>query len=218
MVFWAILKWENVADTKYANRWLVFISYIIGLSIGVHLLNLLAIPAIVFVYYYKKYEVTRNGLLKAAAISVFLLGVVMYGIIPGTVEIGSVFELLFVNSFGLPYHSGLFFYLAVLISLIVFSVNYTLKKGMVFWNTVIIMVAAILIGYSSFSLTIIRSASHTPMNQNTPNNTFALLSYLNREQYGERPLFSGNTTIPHMMPPKGSLKGNQFTHKGMANM
>ena len=107
VIFWAILKWEDVADKPYANRWLVLIAYIIGLSIGVHLLNLLAIPAIVFVYYFKKYTVTRNGILKALAISIFLLGLVMYGIIPGTVKIGSLFELLFVNSFGLPYHSGL---------------------------------------------------------------------------------------------------------------
>ena len=191
VIFWAILKWEDVADKPYANRWLVLIAYIIGLSIGVHLLNLLAIPAIVFVYYFKKYTVTRNGILKAIAVSIFLLGLVMYGIIPGTVKIGSLFELLFVNSFGLPYHSGLLFYIAGVIALIIFGIRYTSKKKKVFWNTAILMITAILIGYSSFTLTIIRSSSKTPMDQNSPNNTFALLSYLNREQYGERPLLTG---------------------------
>ncbi len=191
VVFWAILKWEDVADQPYANRWLVFIAYIVGLSIGVHLLNLLAIPAVVFVYYFKKYKVSRKGIIYSLIISVFLLGIIMYGIIPGFVSIGSWFELLFVNSFGLPYHSGLLFYVAGVITLIVLGIRYTLKKQKVLWNTVLVMLAAILIGYSSFTLIIVRSAAKPPMNQNAPNNAFSLLSYLNREQYGERPLFTG---------------------------
>src|SRR5690606_37695937 len=101
IVFWAILKWENTADKPFANRWLIFIAYIVGLSIGVHLLNLLAIPAIVFVYYFRKYEVTRKGIIWAMVASVVLLGVIMYGIIPGVVTVASWFELLFVNTFGL---------------------------------------------------------------------------------------------------------------------
>jgi len=97
VVFWAILKWENVADEPNANRWLIFIAYILGLSIGVHLLNLLAIPAIVFVYYFKKYDVTRNGVIYALIISIIILAFIMYGIIPGLVTIVSWFELLFIN-------------------------------------------------------------------------------------------------------------------------
>jgi tetratricopeptide (TPR) repeat protein len=191
IVFWAILKWENVADEPYANRWLIFVSYIIGLSIGVHLLNLLAIPAIVFVYYFRKYEVTRKGIINTFIVSVVILGGIMYGIIPGVVTVGSWFELLFVNSFGLPYHSGLIFYLAALMAAIVYGIYYTAKKNKVFWNTVIIGVTVIILGYSSFALIIIRSAAKPPMDQNSPNDTFSLLSYLNREQYGERPLFKG---------------------------
>src|SRR5665811_737112 len=124
IVFWAILKWEHVADEPNANRWLIFIAYIIGLSIGVHLLNLLAIPAIVFVYYFKKYEVTRKGAIVALVLSIILLAVLMYGIIPGVVTVGSWFELLFVNSFGLPFHSGVLFYSAALIAGIVFGIQY----------------------------------------------------------------------------------------------
>ena len=191
IVFWAILKWENAADEPYANRWLIFIAYIVGLSVGVHLLNLLAIPAIVFVYYFKKYTVTRNGIIIALILSVLVLGVIMYGIIPGVVTIGSWFELLFVNVFGLPFHSGVFFYLIVLIAAISFGIFYTYKKKMVVWNTIILGVTVIIIGYSSFALIIIRSSAMPPMDQNSPNNTFSLLSYLNREQYGERPLFYG---------------------------
>ena len=191
IVFWAILKWENVADEPYANRWLILISYIMGLSIGVHLLNLLAIPAIVFVYYFRKYTTTRKGIVGALAVSVLLLALVMYGIIPGVFTIGSWFELLFVNSFRLPYHSGLLFYIAAIIAAIVFGIYYTTKKNLVLWNTVIVAVTVILLGYSSFALIIIRSSAKPPMDQNSPNNAFSLLSYLNREQYGDRPLFYG---------------------------
>lgn len=191
IVLWAILKWENVADEPHANRWLIFIAYIIGLSIGIHLLNLLAIPAIVFVYYFKKYEVTRKGAIAAFAISIIILGVIMYGIIPGVVTVASWFELLFVNSFGLPFHSGMIFYSVALIAAIVFGIWYTSKKQKVVWNTIILGVTVILIGYSSFALIIIRSSAKPPMDQNSPNNTFSLLRYLNRDQYGTTPLFYG---------------------------
>ena len=191
IVFWAILKWENVADEKFANRWLIFIAYIIGLSIGVHLLNLLAIPAIVFVYYFKKYEVNRRGIIVAFILSVAILGVVMYGIIPGVVTVGSWFELLFINNFGLPFNSGLYFYSVVLIAAFAYGIIYTHRKGKVILNTILLGVAVIIIGYSSFAIIIIRSSAKPPMDQNSPNNAFSLLSYLNREQYGERPLFFG---------------------------
>ncbi len=191
IVFWAILKWENVADEPYANRWIIFIAYIIGLSIGVHLLNLLAIPAIVFVYYFRKYEVTRKGIIWALVASVAILGTIMYGIIPGFVTVASWFELVFVNSFGLPFHSGVYFYCAAVIAAFAFGIIYTHKKQKPIWNTIILGVAVILIGYSSFAIVIIRSSAKPPMDQNSPNNTFALLGYLNREQYGSRPLFKG---------------------------
>lgn len=191
VVFWAILKWENVADESNANRWLIFIAYIIGLSIGVHLLNLLAIPAIVFVYYFRKYEVSRKGILWALVASLFILGVVMYGIIPGVVTVASWFDLFFVNSLGLPFHSGMLFYVVALIVAIGYGIWWTHKKQKVVWNTIILAVTVILIGYSSFALIIIRSAAKPPMDQNSPNDAFTLLSYLNREQYGERPLLHG---------------------------
>ena len=207
VVFWAILKWENVADEPGANRWLIFIAYIIGLSIGVHLLNLLAIPAIVFVYYFKKYEVTRKGIAIALGISVAVLGFIMYGIIPGVVTIGSWFELLFVNVFGLPFHSGLLFYIAAIVGGISYGIWFTLKKQLVIWNTILAGVAVILIGYSSFALIIIRSSAQPPMDQNSPNNAFALLSYLNREQYGDRPLMYGQFYDSPYNPQQRYLEG-----------
>lgn len=191
IVFWAILKWENVANTNYANRWLILIAYLMGLSIGVHLLNLLAIPAIILIYYFKKYKVTRNGLLAALSISAIILGGIMYVLIPGLVKFASLFELLFVNTFGLPYFSGMFFYFALLFGAIVYGVHYTQKHRKVVANTALLIVSVIIIGYSSYALVVIRSQANPPMDQNNPENLFNLLSYLNREQYGDRPLVFG---------------------------
>lgn len=191
LVFWAILKWEDSADEPFANRWIILIAYLVGISIGVHLLNLLAIPAIVFVYYFRKYEVSKKGILYASAISVFLLGAIMYGIVPYLVIIASKFELLFVNSFGLPYNSGNFFYLILLIGGIVYGLYYTLKNNKVIANTILLAVTVIILGYSSFAIVVVRSYANPPMDQNNPETVFKLLSYLNREQYGDRPLFFG---------------------------
>ena len=191
VVFWAILKWENESDKRFAHRWIILIAYLIGLSIGVHLLNLLAIPAIVFVYYFKKNKPTVRGIILAAIVAVVLLGSIMYIIIPGAVNLASKFELLFVNGFGMPYNSGIFFYLILLVALISIGLVYTQRKKKYMWNTVLLGLTMILIGYSSYATIMIRSSANPPMDQNNPENVFNLLSYLNREQYGDRPLFYG---------------------------
>lgn len=192
VVFWSILKWENIADEKYANRWLIFIAYLMGLSIGVHLLNLLAIPAIVLVVYFKKYEkITTNGVIAALLIGGAILGGVMYVIIPGLIWLGSIFELIFINGFGLPYNSGLLIYCVLLIGGLAYGIYYTYKKGKTVMNTALTIVTVIVIGYSSYSMIVIRSLANPPMDENSPETIFKLQSYLNREQYGERPLLSG---------------------------
>ncbi len=191
IVVWAIMKWENVAHEKYANRWLIFIAYLMGLSIGVHLLNLLAIPAITFVYYFKKYDVTRWGIVKASAIGVAILIGVLYVIVPYTVKIASWFDLLFVNGFGAPFDSGMLFWGVILFGGVAWLMWYSLKKQKVLLNTIMLCVFFILLGYSSFVTTVIRSSANPPLDENDPENAFSLLSYLNREQYGERPLFYG---------------------------
>ena len=191
-VFWAILKWENIADEPHSTRWLVLIAYLMGLSIGVHLLNLLAIPAIVFVIYFKKYKVSTWGVIASLFISIVILGAMMYVIIPGLVSAGSVFELMFVNGFGFPYHSGLVFYVFLLFGVIAFFIYYTYRKRLVLWNTFITIFAVIAIGYSSYAVIIIRSNADTPLDESNPDTAFSLLRYLNREQYGQTPLFYGN--------------------------
>ncbi len=191
VVFWAILKWENVADKPYANRWLVLIAYLVGLSIGVHLLNLLAIPAIVFVYYFRKYKVTLKGIIWAAIVAIGILGGIQYVIIPGVAKVAFGFDYFFVNTIGLPFNSGVVIMILVLVAASVIGVSYTQKRGMALWNTVMVSVIAILIGYSTFGIILIRSSANPPMNQNHPDNAYNLLYYLNREQYGDRPLFYG---------------------------
>jgi hypothetical protein len=191
LVFWAILKWENVADEPYANRWLILIAYLMGLSIGIHLLNLLAIPAIVLVYYFRKQEITPFGVFKALLVSALILGGIMYIIIPGAIEVAASFELLFVNTFGLPYSSGILIYTLLLIGSIAYGLYITRKKQKIILNTIILFITVILIGYSSYAMLVVRSAADTPMDQNDPENVFSLLYYLNREQYGDRPLIYG---------------------------
>lgn len=191
VVFWAILKWENVADKANANRWLILIAYIMGLSIGVHLLNLLTIPAIVFVYYFRHYKVTRWGFVGALAVALAILGSIMYVIIPGVVTIASKVELLFVNGFRLPYNSGVLVFIVLLLLLIAYALWITYNKNKVLLHTIILGVTVIVIGYSSYSMLLIRANANPPMNQNNPSTVFALLNYLNREQYGDRPLVHG---------------------------
>ncbi|MEI6680175.1 MAG: DUF2723 domain-containing protein [Mariniphaga sp.] len=191
VVFWCILKWENEADEKFANRWIVLICYLIGLSIGVHLLNLLAIPAIVLVYYFRKYDTTRNGVIIAVALSMVIVALVMFLFIPGIIILAQWFELLFVNGMGAPYNTGAIIYILLLIAAIVWGLKYTIKKQQALANTIILGFAVMLIGYSSYALIVIRSSANPPMDQNNPDNAFSLLSYLNREQYGSKPLFYG---------------------------
>ena len=190
VVFWAILKWENVAFERYANRWLILIAYLIGLSIGVHLLNLLAIPAIVFVYYFKKYTPTVRGFIKTGILSVFILGVVNFGIIPGVIKVAGWFELTFVNGMGAPFNTGVIIYVLLIIGALVWGIRYTLK-GMPVWNTILTCFMVILIGYSSYSMIVIRSLSDPPIDEGSPDNVFSLLSYINRDQYGDAPLLYG---------------------------
>jgi len=191
VVFWAILRWEEVADHRHGYRWILLIAFIIGLSIGVHLLNLLAIPAIVYVYYYKKYKFSYKGFITAGILSILILAIIMYIIIPGIVELAGKFELFFVNTVGLPFNSGTIIYFLIILALIIGGLYYSRKNGKVILNTAILALTLILIGYSSFFILVIRANANPPINENDPKDAISLLSYLNREQYGTWPLFAG---------------------------
>ena len=191
IVFWAILKWEDASDNGHAYRWLILIAYLMGLSIGVHLLNLLTIPAITFVYYFKKYKPTTKGILLTFLVSIILLAVVMYMIIPWLVFLAGWFERFFVNSIGLPFHSGTIIYFILLVGGIVYGLYRTQKAKKLLANTILLAFTFITIGYMSFLILVVRSNANTPIDENNPEDATSLLAYLNREQYGDWPLLYG---------------------------
>ena len=252
VVFWLILKWDEQADEEGSDRWLIAIAYLMGLSIGVHLLNLLTIPAIGLVYYFRRYEFSWKGLIYAFLASCAILLVILYGIIPGFPTVAGWFELLFVNGLGCPFNTGLAIYIVLTVAALVWAIVETnqdvskvriaiactlafalsgaaflfeqwliglvlsagllalllAKKDLIparWLNTATLMITVILIGYSSYAALVIRSNADTPMDQNSPDNVFSLKYYLNREQYGDRPLFYGQT---YNAPVKLRVEGN----------
>lgn len=192
VVFWAILKWEEQMHEKHSIKWIILIAYLVGLSIGVHLLNLLAIPAIGFVWYFRTHDKpTTKGIIYTSLISITILAVVMYLIIPGVVSLSASFELFFVNTIGLPFNSGTIIYFTLLIGLVTYGIIWSQRKAKFLINTILLCFTFILIGYSSFIMLVIRANANTPINENNPDDAISLLSYLNREQYGTWPLFTG---------------------------
>jgi len=240
-IFWSATKWDRETDIRNSYRWIILIGFLIGLSIGVHLLNLLAIPAIGFLYYFKNYKPSWKGILVATAISMGITGAIFGVVIPQVVDLFAKTELLFVNGLSLPFNSGSLFLALLFFALIAGGVLYTIKENfkpiyktlllvlcgifvlliligstsagsfvmrlitsgllvMLFYfmrnkkaamNTLILTFAFLLMGYSTYLILIIRSNAQTPLNENSPKNAIALLSYLNREQYGEWPKLYG---------------------------
>jgi hypothetical protein len=192
LVFWAMLKWEEEADEPSSGRWIILIAYIMGLGLGVHRLNLLVIPVLVFVYYFRKYEVTTIGFIKTLLLAVFLLWIMVFVLMPGAPAVAGWFELFFVNVLGLPYNSGLLFFVALTIAALIFGIRYSIKSKRLIFNYIITCLAVIMIGYSSYAMIMIRSSARPPMNQNNPADVFSLSYYINMEQYGSSPKFYGN--------------------------
>ena len=191
-VFWGMLKWEEEADDAHAGRWIILIAYVMGLGLGVHRLNLLVIPALVFVYYFKKFEVTTKGVIKTTVLAVLILWLMVFVIVPGVPEAAGWFELLFVNIFRMPYNSGLLFYLILIFGGLAFGISYSLKNNRVILNFVLTSLLVVMIGYSSYAMIMIRSSARPPMNQNNPSDVFSLSYYINMKQYGSSPKFFGN--------------------------
>ena len=191
-VLWAILKWENLKEEQDRARWLILIAYMMGLSIGVHLLNLVAIPVLGLIVYFKYFEkVTRNGILATLAISGFIVIFILEGIIPGIPSLAGKIEIFFVNGFGLPFGSGVIFFSVLFIGGLVYGIYYSIKHNKYVLNTALLSFAFIMIGYSSYMMIPIRSAYNPPIDENNPEEIISFVSYLKREQYGSRPLFKG---------------------------
>ncbi len=235
VVFWAILKWDQHADEPYADRWLIFIAYIMGLSIGVHLLNLLAIPAIALVYYFRRSKTrTSAGTLLALLAGIIILAFIQYGIVQYTIKFAAYSDLFFVNTLGLGFGTGVSFFIFLLIVSLVSGILYTIKGSKTYLllavtsfvalmtigggilglivaaiilagleyilnirekrrvlNLALISIVFIIFGYGSFAMIVIRAKADPTLNNSDPENAFSLLSYVNREQYGDRPLLYG---------------------------
>lgn len=192
IVFWAILKWDAHADEKGADKWLVFIAYVIGLSIGIHLLNLLTIPAIAMVYFFRRSKniTVKNGILAFLA-GVVILGLVQYGIRGYTIKFAAYFDLFFVNSLGLGFGSGAFFFILLIVVALVGGIIYSIRAKKPTLNLALLCVAFIYFGYAAFAYIPIRATANPDLNNSHPDNAFTLYGYLNRIQYGETPLLSG---------------------------
>jgi hypothetical protein len=202
VIFWAILKWDeemgmlttgDLSDDFRPNRWILLIFFMLGLAIGVHLLGILVVPAIGYMIYFRvKEEVNLKGIVLTGVISIFVLGFIQEGIIPGSIAMASNFEVAFVNSLGLPFFSGTVFFFILLIFACVFLVRWARKKGNTLVYNSMMGLVFLLIGYSSFAVIVIRSNANTPLDENDPENLVTLHSYLKREQYGSAPVFFGN--------------------------
>ena len=261
LVFWLILKWEDQADSPSSDRWIILIAYVLGVSLGVHLLNLLCIPAIALIFYYRQCrskgkDSTLKGSLITLLVSFAIVGLILYGLEPGFVRMGQKFDLFFVNTLGMSFNSGVLCYAILLIASLAWALweLYRNKSGLrirlsfalaillsgmlllgdniliflvllvalvfylfkvcdrvpvrVFTN-IIACILVIFIGFSSYALILIRSSQNTPLDENSPNNTFALAKYLSREQYGETPLLYGRTLYSEVMYQEGPKGGMQ---------
>ncbi|MCX7768874.1 MAG: DUF2723 domain-containing protein [Flavobacteriales bacterium] len=271
VVFWAMLRWDLEADQPGARRWIVFIAYLMGLSIGIHLLNLLTIPALAFIYYFRRYKTTVTGVFATLFLGFYFLLFIQYGVIPGIVRGAADLDRFFTNVLGLPFYTGMTVFFVALVVLLWAAHRATLSvsrvpewvypalcflafyilsgnilvgliggalwvgmnrlfgdpwrafvttatgivPGLLLWsgvyknkqndkfpsspahgvagslNLLITCFSVILIGYTSYTLIIIRSNANPPMDENNPADLYSLLSYLNREQYGQQPLFYG---------------------------
>ena len=251
LVFWLILKWENRVQEPGSDRWIVLIAYVFGVSLGVHLLNLLCIPAIALIFYYRQCrlkgkESSAKGSLLTLLVSFVIVGLILYGLEPGFVEMGQNFDLFFVNTLGMSFNSGVLVYaivflaacawalwelysnksalriklsfalaivlsgmlllgeslwlpLLLLVALIVYLVKFCKHVPVRVFTNIVSCILVIFIGFSSYALILIRSSQNTPLDENSPNNTFALAKYLSREQYGETPLLYGRTLYSDVM-------------------
>ncbi|WP_298779884.1 DUF2723 domain-containing protein [uncultured Polaribacter sp.] len=190
LLFWLGLKWESEITTPRGNKWLILISFVVGLSFGVHILSLLVIPAIVMLYYFKTYKnINIKTTAMASVFSVFVLILVFKFIFPFTLKFFSVSELFFINTVGLPYNSGSIIAAVVLIVLFYLGLNYTRKAKKVGLNTLILSVLFIMIGFSSWMMLPIRANANTTINENNPSSARELLAYYEREQYGDANVF-----------------------------
>ncbi len=201
IVFWAMLKWEDAVTEEHkkgitghftsADRWLIIIFYLMGLSIGVHLLNLLTIPAMVMIYYYKRYKVTNWGTVFAFIIGCLLTGFIQKAVIQWTIKGAGNFDIMFVNDFGMPFFTGFAFFFILIGVLLFFGLRIAVKRDWNFLRLGLWSFAFMLLGYSTYFTTLIRSNADPVVDMFNVDNPVNLVGYLGREQYGDWPILKG---------------------------
>ncbi|RYY50891.1 MAG: DUF2723 domain-containing protein [Chitinophagaceae bacterium] len=201
VVFWAMLKWDQAVEEEQeqgirgnftrADRWIILIFYLMGLSIGVHLLNILTIPAIVVIYYYRKHKATNWGTFWAFLIGCVITGLVQKAVIQWTIQGAGNMDILFVNSFGLPFFSGFAFFFIIIAAIIFFGLRIARKNNWNFLKLGLWSFTFMLVGYSTYLTTMIRSSADTSVDMFNVDNPVTLVGYLGREQYGDWPILYG---------------------------
>ena len=190
-VVWGILKWDTLKDRGHANRWLILVAYVIGLSIGIHLLNLLALPALALIYYFRTFKTYPWGIVTALAAGLALVLCINDLIVPGLPTLAGYFELFFVNSLGLFFGSGAIVFALLIVASLVFGIWHTHKRNYVTGSTIVLAFTFVLIGYCSYVTVVVRSNFDPLINENAPKDVMSFVRYLKREQYGSRPLLFG---------------------------
>lgn len=212
LLFWLGLKWENEMHNPRGHKWLLLISFVVGLSFGVHILSLLVIPAIVFIYFYKNYtEIDAKKFILANIVAILVLAFVFKFLFPFTLKFFSVSEIFFVNSLGLPFNSGSIIAGIVLAVSFFYGLKYTRSKQLVMANTLTLSILFIMIGFSCWLMLPIRSNANTTINENNPSSARELLAYYNREQYGDANVFYDTYySITYNREQKVDSKGNSI--------
>ena len=192
LLFWLGLKWVDDYEKARSDKWLILISFVVGLSFGVHFMGLLALPSIGLLYYFKKYsEFNIKKFVLANVISVSILLFIFKLLLPSTLSLFGNLEVFFVNDLGLPFNSGTIFTAVLLVSIFYYGLSYTSKKKLYWLNTTILCLTFVFVGFSSWLMLPIRSNANTVINENAPTDARSLLAYYNLEQYPDTYLFYG---------------------------
>lgn len=192
LVFWLILKWENHANEPRADKWLVLIAFIMGLSIGVHLLNLLTIPVLALVVYFKKTkQVTTKGIIQTLLWSFAVLAAILWGTIQYLIKLAAQVELFTVNQLGFSFGSGILLFALFIIGVLIYGFRYSIKQHKPRLNLILLCFTFILFGYSSFVMVYLRANANPSLNNYAPDHVFSFLEYISRDQYVANPLITG---------------------------
>lgn len=198
LIVWLITKWENEYSRSDNYRWIILIFFVTGLSVGVHMMCMLAIPMVCLVYYARKYTFTWKSFAIANLITLVILAIVFKGIFPFVMTMFGKSEIFFVNVLGMPFHSGTIFAFVVLIALAFLAIRLAQKKGQPLLQTAVLSVVFMLIGFSCWMMIPIRANANPPMNLNNPDNAIGMLDYYNREQYGDWPTLYGQNYTAYL--------------------